>query len=86
MARRNNHKPWTEADHALLERLKDDPNGEDLSDEALQREVTRAKAVSQVASAIIGTAKIEVEYAKATGQALPSDFLPQGDTKRIKGD
>ncbi|SDO71256.1 hypothetical protein SAMN04487957_11093 [Halomonas shengliensis] len=69
-----------------LERLKDDANGEELTDEALQREVTRAKAVSQVASAIIGTAKIEVEYAKATGQALPSDFLPQGDTKRIKGD
>lgn len=70
-----------------LERLKEDHQGEDLTDEALQREVTRAKAVTQVAGAIIGTAKVEVEYAKATGQGLTSDFLPQqNSTKQIKGD
>ncbi|SDO28619.1 hypothetical protein SAMN04487957_10553 [Halomonas shengliensis] len=28
----------------------------------------------------------DYQFAKATGQALPSDFLPQSDTKRIKGD
>lgn len=69
-----------------LERLKENDQGEELSEEALQREITRAKAVSQVAGAIIGTAKVEVEYAKATGQQLQSDFLPHDDTKRLGGD
>jgi len=69
-----------------LERLRGDADGNDLGDELLQREISRAKAVTQVAGAIIGTAKVEVDYAKATGQQLRSDFLPTDDIKRIGGD
>lgn len=69
-----------------LERLKEDGDGKDLGDDELQREIARAKAVTQVAGAIIGTAKVEVDYAKATGSTLASDFLPQLEPKRLGGD
>lgn len=45
-----------------------------LRDPEKPMEIDRAKAVSEVAQVIINSAKVEVEYAKATGQA-GSTFL-----------
>lgn len=39
-----------------------------LKDKDKPMDIERAKAVSDVAQVIINTAKVEVEYAKATGQ------------------
>lgn len=58
---------------AQLERL----NDEELGADKLDREIQRAKAVSEVANAVIGTAKVEVEFLKATGHESGSDFFPQ---------
>jgi hypothetical protein len=38
-------------------------------------DIDRAKAVAEVAQTIINTAKVEVEYAKATGGKKTSAFL-----------
>lgn len=45
-----------------------------LRDPAKPMEIERAKAVSEVAQTIINSAKVEVEYAKATG-VKGSEFL-----------
>jgi hypothetical protein len=39
-------------------------------------DIDRAHAVCAVAQAVIATAKVEVEFAKATGQSPGTDFLP----------
>lgn len=38
-------------------------------------DLERAKAINETAQSIINTAKVEVEYAKATGNAMASGFL-----------
>lgn len=71
-----------------------------LSDKDKPMEIERAKAISEVAQTIINSAKVEVEYAKATGAAgsnflemaavkVPDGMLPKGitgiTTHRIRG-
>lgn len=45
-----------------------------LNDKEKPMEIERAKAISEVAQTIINSAKVEVEFAKATG-ATGSNFL-----------
>lgn len=40
-------------------------------------DIDRARAVTQVASTIIDSARVEVEFARVTGQPTGSGFLPQ---------
>jgi hypothetical protein len=51
-----------------LEALKDKENPMDIS---------RARAVSDVAGRLIDSAKVEVEFIKATGQTDGSQFMPK---------
>lgn len=54
---------------AQLERLGD----EEMNPEALSQEITRAKAITGVAQAIVNSAKVEVDMVKATrGEFIPS--------------
>jgi hypothetical protein len=65
---------------------------EGLTDKENPMDIERAKAVSEVAQTIINSAKVEVEYAKATGASgssflegmapidQPDDALPKGIT------
>jgi len=48
-----------------------------LRDEKNPMDIDRAKAISDVAQTIINTAKVEVEFMKATGAAPKTGFLPQ---------
>ncbi len=48
-----------------LERLNDDS----LTDEQMQIEIEKAKAVSQVAATLIQTAKVEIDFINAMGVA-----------------
>jgi hypothetical protein len=50
-----------------LERLKDDDK---------PMEVERAKAIADVARVIVDSAKVEVAFLEATGQAKSTGFLP----------
>ena len=71
-----------------------------LQDKVNPMDIDRAKAVSEVAQVIINSAKVEVEYAKATGGTgskflemapvkTPNPALPNGitgiTTHRMKG-
>lgn len=53
-----------------LERLNDD----ELSNENLDKEIHRAKAMSELAKNIVESAKVEVHYLRITGQN-PSNFI-----------
>lgn len=46
-----------------------------LKDKENPMDIDRAKVVSEVAQVIINSAKVEVEYAKATGADASSGFL-----------
>jgi len=50
---------------------------EALKDEDKPMEVQRAKAIADVAKAIIDSAKVEVAYLKTTGGALGTGFIPE---------
>lgn len=62
---------------AQLERLSD----EDLSDEKLNTEINRERAMVDVASKILENANISVEVAKLIGK----EVLKKEDTKSILG-
>jgi hypothetical protein len=47
-------------------------------------EIDRAKAVSDVAQTIINTAKVEIDYIRATDANVTTDFIG-GTQKRIGG-
>jgi hypothetical protein len=66
---------------ASLERLDND----ELTPEQLQAEVEKAQAVSNVANAIIQSAKIEVDFMKTTGMIASNSNLFKGvnDPKRL---
>jgi hypothetical protein len=66
---------------ASLERLDND----ELTPEQLQDEVEKAQAVSNVANAIIQSAKIEVDFMKTTGMIASNSNLFKGvnDPKRL---
>ncbi|MBN8852253.1 MAG: hypothetical protein BGO55_00725 [Sphingobacteriales bacterium 50-39] len=65
---------------AQLERLGD----EDLSEEDLKKEISRAQAISEVGKVIVESAKTEVLYAKLTGKRRDeaTKFLEEGEEKR----
>lgn len=67
---------------ASLERLDND----ELTPEQLQAEVEKAQAVSNVANAIIQSAKIEVDFMKTTGMIASNSNLFKGvnDPKKIE--
>lgn len=58
---------------ATLERL----GNEDLSPEDLNKEISRAQAISEIGKVIVESAKTEVMYAKLTGKRgdEPTKFL-----------
>ena len=47
-----------------------------LRDKEAPMDLDRARAISQVAGTIIDSARVEVEFAKVTGQQTTSGFLP----------
>lgn len=67
---------------ASLERLDND----ELTPEQLANEVDKAQAVSNVANAIIQSAKIEVDFMKTTGMIASTSNLFKGvnDPKRLE--
>ena len=67
---------------AQLERLGD----ETLDAEGIKKEVERGKAIQGVASTIIDSARVEVDYMRVTGQDRGTDFLPHDGVRRIKGE
>lgn len=63
-----------------------------LRDKDAPMDLDRAKTIADVAQTIINTAKVEVEYSRATGQAGGSGFLdttpalpPGVKVHRLKG-
>jgi hypothetical protein len=57
---------------------------EGLMDEENPMDIDRAKAVAEVASVIVQSAKIEVDFIRATGGEMPaSNFLGQDEVKRL---
>ena len=66
---------------AQLERLGD----EALDGDGIKREVERSKAIQGVASTIIDSARVEVDYLRTTGQEKGTDFLPHDGVKRVRG-
>lgn len=50
-----------------------------------QLEIDRAKAVGDLAQTIINTAKVEADYARATGADVRSGFIPSPSTPRQTG-
>ena len=64
---------------AALERL----NDESLSNEQIKEEVDKAKAISSIGSVIINSAKLEVDYLKATGRIdSDSEIFKNIDSKK----
>ena len=49
---------------AALERIDND----DLTADQIQQEVNKAKAIASIGSVLINSAKVEMEYIKATGK------------------
>ena len=66
---------------AALERL----GAEDLTEEDLKKEISRAQAISEVGKVIVESAKTEVMYAKLTGkkEKEPTKFLEVEDTEEV---
>lgn len=55
-----------------LEALKDNENPMDLA---------RARAIADVAKVVVESAKVEVDFLKATGERRSTDFLPTPDVE-----
>lgn len=53
-----------------------------LRDEKNPMDIDRAKAISDVAQTIINTAKVEVDFMRATGSAPKTGFLPQSEPEK----
>jgi len=67
---------------AALERIDND----ELNTEELNKEIDKAKAVADVGSVIINSAKLEIEFMKATGMIDTNSelFKSINDPKQIK--
>jgi len=67
---------------AALERLDND----ELTADDLQKEIEKAEAISGLGNVIINSAKIEVDFMKATGMISTTSDLFKGvnDTKRLE--
>jgi hypothetical protein len=59
---------------------------EGLLDEKDPIEIDRAKAVAEVAQVIVNSAKIEVDFIKATGGKTGTGFIPTGELLLGGGD
>jgi hypothetical protein len=57
-----------------LERLDND----ELTQDDLNKEIAKAQAVAQIGTVIINSAKIEIDYVKATGMISSSSDLFKG--------
>jgi hypothetical protein len=55
---------------------------EALKDDEKPMDITRAKAIADVARVIVDSAKVEVSFLKVSGALRSTDFLPDGDTGR----
>ena len=65
---------------ASLERIDDDS----LTLEQIRAEVDKAKAVAQIGSVIINSAKVEIDFIKATGRIdSASEIFKSVDQKKI---
>jgi hypothetical protein len=65
---------------ASLERIDDDS----LTPEQIRTEVDKAKAVAQIGSVIINSAKVEIDFIKATGRIdSASEIFKSVDQKKI---
>jgi hypothetical protein len=65
---------------ASLERIDDDS----LTPEEIRAEVDKAKAVAQIGSVIINSAKVEIDFIKATGRIdSASEIFKSVDQKKI---
>jgi len=60
---------------AAIEDLRDS----DKSPEELERDLKRAHAIAALGSVLVGTAKVEVAFIKATDGRKGSNFLPELD-------
>lgn len=49
---------------------------EALKDEEKPMDIARAKAIADVARVIVDSAKVEVDFLKATGERKSTNFLP----------
>jgi len=56
---------------------------EALQDEESPMDIDRAKAVADVAQVIVNSAKIEVDYLRATGREQGTGFIPE--ERRLEG-
>jgi hypothetical protein len=58
---------------------------EALQDEEKPMDIDRARAIADVAQVLVNSAKVEVDYIKATGQSHGSGFMPSmaDDPKRL---
>lgn len=76
--------PWPSAqteDRRVKNKIEDLRNHlfatlEGLQDTEKPMDIDRAKAVAEVAKVIVDSAKVEVEYVKATGSVAPTGFVP----------
>jgi BioD-like phosphotransacetylase family protein len=66
---------------AQLERLADEEKMKNPI--ALEREVKKAKAIQELAQVIVNSAKVEVDFIKAT-ENQGTGFLPEDRTKQLK--
>jgi len=57
-----------------LERLGDDEKMKNPI--ALEREMKRSQAISEIANVIVNTAKAETDYLRVTGKAPENQFIP----------
>jgi hypothetical protein len=65
---------------ASLERIDDDS----LTPEQIKAEVDKAKAVAQIGSVIINSAKVEIDFIKATGRIdSASEIFKSVDQKKL---
>jgi hypothetical protein len=61
---------------------------EALQDDEKPMDIARAKAVADVASVIVDSAKVEVDFVKATGAVNGTGFIPDVETvgpRRLPG-
>jgi hypothetical protein len=54
-----------------------------LNDQENPVDISRARATAEVAQVIINSVKTEIDYAKATGNNILSDFIPEPEAKAI---
>ena len=52
---------------------------EALKDEDKPMEISRAKAIADVAKVIVESAKVEVDFLRVSGATKSTDFLPDAD-------